>query len=230
MLQAKRIVWRRPRTPARYLLDEAGVDDHLEESMRGICIDFNPPNVGTIWPEPADPTPSVQSIPPDDTVFCFFFRPVFPYMRDLYWFAANFYSTPFGGVTYEDGGEARFDAARMDIGLDDGNYALFRPGTLPELASQIGNDWLDLIGLRCSEEEAISTARQLSAEQGDFDRYVVRNTELAFHCMDGFWWEFYPRDPALLEVVTRPLQGVPGVGIRSCDSNNQNALFDPNAI
>jgi hypothetical protein len=48
--------------------------------------------------------------------------------------------------------------------------------------------------------------------------------------MDGFWWEFYPRDPALLEVVTRPLQGVPGVSIRSCDSNNQNALFDPNAI
>ena len=147
--------------------------------MRGICIDFEPSNVGTIWPAPVDSTPPVHAVPPDDSAFCFFFRPVFPHMRELYWFAAHFYSTPFSGIIYEEGGESRFFALRMDIGLDDGNYALFRPGTLPELASYVHNDWIDLIGLRCSEEEAISTARQLSIEEGDFDRYVGRHAELA---------------------------------------------------
>jgi hypothetical protein len=198
--------------------------------VRGICIDFTPRNVGTIWPEQADSTEPVYAVPPDDTAFCYFFRPVFPHMRDLYWFAANFYSTPFSGIMYENGGDDRLSAARMDIGLDDGNYALHRPGTLPELAPYIHNDWINLIGLRCSEDDAIATARQLSGEQGEFDRYVDRNTELAFHCMDGFWWEFYPRDSALLELVTRPLQNVSGVDIRSCDLHNRKALFDPSAI
>ena len=198
--------------------------------MRGICIDFNPPNVGTIWPEPVDPTPPVHAVPPDENPFCYFFRPVFPHMRELYWFASNFYSTPFSGIIYQEGGESRYDAVRIDIGLDDGNYALYRPGTLPELASYIHNDWIDLVGLRCSEEEAIATARQLSCEDAEFERYVVRNTELAFHCMDGFRWEFYPRDASLLDLVTRPLQETPGVDIRSCDLYNRKALFDPNAI
>jgi hypothetical protein len=165
----------------------------------------------------------VYAIPPDDTAFCYFFRPVFPHMRELYWFASNFYSSPFSGVMYEEGGERRYDALRMDIALDDGNYALYRPGTLPELAPYVHNDWINLIGLRCSEEDAISTARQLSCEQGDFDRYVVRNTELAFHCMDGFSWEFYPRDSALLDLVTGPLLETPGVDIRSCNLHNRQA-------
>jgi hypothetical protein len=47
--------------------------------------------------------------------------------------------------------------------------------------------------------------------------------------MDGFWWEFYPRDSALLELVTRPLQNVPGVDVRSCDLHQRKALFDPSA-
>lgn len=198
--------------------------------MRGICIDFNPPNVGTIWPEPVDSTPPVYAVPPDDTAFSYFFRPVFPHMRELYWFASNFYSSPFSGLTYEEGGESRYFALRMDIGLNDGNYALFRPGTLPGLASHMHNDWINLIGLRCSEEEAIATARQLSCEEGDFERFVVGSTELSFHCMDGFWWEFYPRDAALLDLVTRPLQETPGVDIRSCDLHHRKALFDPSAI
>ena len=198
--------------------------------MRGICIDFNPDNVGTIWPEPADPTPLVHAVPPSETAFSYFFRPVHLQMRELYWFAANFYSTPFSGIMYEEGGESRYDALRVDIGRDDGNYALYRPGTLPALARHVHNDWIDLIGLRCSEEEAIATARQWSSEQGEFDRYVDRHTEMAFHCMDGFWWEFYPRDPALLDLVTRPLQDVPGVGIRSCDLHNRKALFDSTTI
>ena len=194
--------------------------------MRGICIDFDPSNVGTIWPEPADATPPVHAVPPDDSAFCYFFRPVFPHMRELYWFASGYYSSPFSGIIYEEGGESRYDALRMDIGLDDGNYSLHRPGTLPELASYVHNDWIDLIGLRCSEEEAIATARQLCTAQGEFERYADRHMEMAFHCMDGFWWEFYPRDPALLDLVTRPLQGVPGVDIRSCDLHNRKALYD----
>ena len=199
--------------------------------MRGICIDFEPGNVGTIWPEPVEPTQPVHAIPPDDSAFSYFFRPVFSQMHELYWFASGFYSSPFSGIIYEEGGEARYDALHMDIGLDEGNYVLFRPGTLPELGPYVHNDWINLIGLRCTEEEeAISIARQLSCEQGDFDRLVVRQAELAFHCMDGFWWEFYPRDAALLDLVAGPLQGVPGVDIRSCDLHRRKALFDPNAI
>jgi hypothetical protein len=198
--------------------------------MRGICIDFTPPNVGTIWPEPVDATPRVHAVPPEDSAFSYFFRPIFPQMRDLYWFASNFSSTPFSGIMNEEGGESRYDALRIDTGMDDGNHALYRPGTLPELARYLHNDWINLIGLRCSEEEASSTARQLSCEEGEFDRYVGRHAKLAFHCMDGFWWEFYPRDEALLDLVTRPLRDVPGVSIRTCDLHHRKALFDPTAI
>lgn len=198
--------------------------------MRGICISFNPRNVGTIWPEPEDPTPPVHAVPPGDTAFCFFFRPIFPYLRELYWFASCFESTPFVRLIHEEGGEERLNAAQMDVGLDQLNSVLHRPGTLPELAPYLYTDWINLIGLRCSEADAVDTAQRLARERGEFDRYVDENTEIAFHCMDGFWWEFYPRDSALLELVTRPLEGVAGVGIRPCDLRHREALFrDPAA-
>lgn len=192
--------------------------------MRGICISFNPRNVGFIWPKPTDPTPPVYAVPPDDTAFCFFFRPVFPYLPDLYWFASGFESTPFVQLINEDGGEERLDAARVDIGLNQISAVLHRPGTLPELAPYVYNDWIDLIGLRSSEADAVAAARRLAGARKDFDRYVNEEAELAFYCVDGFSWEFYTRDPTLLALITHPLEGVAGIGIRPCDLRDRDAL------
>lgn len=196
--------------------------------MKGICISFNPSNVGSVWPVRSDTPPAVHAVPPDDTPFCFFFRPVFPYMRDLYWFASGFYSSPFVRRSRNEAGEEELEAVgRMEVGLDDDNEALHRPGTLPDLASSVHNDWINLIGLRLDEDEAVSVARRLSAaEEKEFDRYVGEEAELAFYCLDGFSWEMYPRDPALLELVARPLRGVDGISVSECDSSNRDALWD----
>jgi len=148
-------------------------------------------------------------------------------MRDLYWYASGFYSSPFFRSTRTEGGEELVEpVGRMDAGLDDNNAVLHRPGTLPELASSVHNDWINLIGLRAGEDEAASLARRLSiADVKDFDRYVSEEAELAFYCMDGFAWEMYPRDPALLALVTRPLTGIVGISVTQCDLSNRDALW-----
>jgi hypothetical protein len=168
-------------------------------------------------------------VPAGDTPFCFFFRPVFPYLRDLYWFATRFESSPFVRLIYEDGGEERLDAARLDAGLESTGDVLHRPGTLPDLAPYVDNDWLDLIGLRASEEQAIATSHLLATARDDYKNAVADKAEIAFLCMDGFWWEFYPRDPSLLDLVARPLEGISGVSLRTSDLRNRWALFGDSA-
>ena len=120
--------------------------------MKGICISFNPSTVGSIWPEASQATPPVYGVPSEDTPFCFFFRPVFPYMRDLHWLATDFYSAPFIRRTRTAGGEEELEAVgRIEAGLDHNNSVLHRPGTLPDLASSVYNDWINLVGLRLGD-------------------------------------------------------------------------------
>lgn len=197
--------------------------------MRGVCISFSPRNVGTIWPESADANPLDCGVPVDETPFCFFFRPVFPHMRDLYWFASGFQGTPFCRLIAEDDGIQRLEEAQVYTGLDSSNFVLHRPGTLPELAPYLTNDWIDLIGLRGTEPEAVATACELAKASDGFGRCVDEVAELAFFCAQGILWEFYSRDPSLLDLVVASLRPVAGLGIQSCELRRRDALFGGSA-
>ena len=198
--------------------------------MRGICISFNPRDVHTIRPEQTDAEAPRYAVPPGERPFAFFFRPLFPKLDQLYWFASGFQSTPFVDLIYEEGHEERLTAAQMDIGLEKVSCILHRPGTLPALASYLRNDWIDLIGIRSTEREAIDSARKLArsalSTRENFEQWVEDSAEMAFFCVDGFWWEFYAKDARLLEDVVAPLERIAGIQIRRCNLRHRAALFE----
>jgi hypothetical protein len=187
--------------------------------MDGLYIGFDNPNIKTIWPESEVGARAnrVCSIPAGRSRFAHFFEPIYPLMRDYFWLAHGWESSPFVDLIFESGGEELLDSYRLEHPrFDITNASLFRPGTLPTLANYLCDDWIDLLGFipgPADAGEGQIADELFDATCGD-DKYytaIERRVTLCFFCVDGFSWEVYCQDRAAVTQVFESIKLMEGV-------------------
>jgi hypothetical protein len=144
------------------------------------------------------------------STFGHFTAPLAARLRGLHWWTDRYESSPFGSFRFEtEDGEERLDALIIVLPSQANepyiNGLLFRPGTLPDLARYLHNDWIDLVGIDAAEHDPVDAAERLLPLGGDATRayfdQVARCAELFFRCVDGWYWEMFARDPEAVALV-----------------------------
>lgn len=139
------------------------------------------------------------------------FAPILPEFAPFYWFVDS-QVTPFDWE-WLDANESRFESIFVDVpALYNTSAALWKPGTLPDLAPQLRFDeWTYLTGfLAVDDEEAASQAAHLvRAGYGDPEYFdvVERHGAVFIVHVDG-WWEVYA-PPYWLERLKKERHGTP---------------------
>ncbi|MEN6497915.1 MAG: hypothetical protein ABFD16_26755 [Thermoguttaceae bacterium] len=200
--------------------------------MDGIYIAFDNRDVGIIWTPGGVPTESNRSfaIPPNKRGFEFFFEPILSRLEPLCWFAQGWQSSPFVAAIYEPGGEEKLNEFWIDHPrFYQVSASVFRAGVLPTLAPWLYDDWIDLIGFRCNEEDVCSVADGLyDADNRGRDAYyaaIDRKAELCFFCIDGFSWELYCHEPDVLEAVGDHVASIGHITVKRCRLNERDRVL-----
>ena len=202
--------------------------------MKGVYIGFPNRNRRSIWPEEAVRREATQyyPIPEGTNAFTYLFQPVFDKLGPLYWYAWGFESTPFVSLIYEEGGEERLDSLLVHQTPEGAatQSLLYAPGTLPDLAPFLYDDWVYLLGLGPSRCDPMAAARRLDglrdstrlywpehSELPAFYDAVEELAEMCFICVDGASWELYARQYDLVSWVVEHLRGRRGFDVRECE-------------
>jgi hypothetical protein len=190
--------------------------------MRGICVNFDNPNIRTIWPDRTAGATLEQNVVPfaGGSRFAHYFEPLDSIMGDLFWFAHCWQSSPFVDLIFEPGGEECLNRYQVDHPrFDDTSASLFCPGCLPRLAQWLRDDWIDLLGYTSGDANAGEIADELfDAHQRGEEAYygaIEKLVRLCFFCVDGMWWEFYSKDQTAVSRVFERVSGIEGVSVRS---------------
>jgi hypothetical protein len=194
------------------------------KDMKGICIEFKNANIKTIWPNEKEGIAS-NPIPKGKRAFEFLFNPILDRLETLSWLAHNFVSTPFVDLLYLEGGEEKLMAAEFDIFLADAK--LFRPYTLPLLASYLYDDWINLIGFHQRDYILESLSKDClerfnSRIRASYYDFIERQAQMCFFCVDGFSWEFYCRDYKPIELLFNRWASTDGLFIQHCTLGKQS--------
>jgi hypothetical protein len=186
--------------------------------MLGVRIGFDNPNIRTIWPscEVRNRTKRTVAFPLGQSRFEHYFAPVFPLMRNLFWFAHRSESSPFVDLIYEPGGEERLERYQIDHPrFDNTSATILQPGCLPELAGWIRDDSIDLLGFAPGGTGPGEIADELFQAAGlsvlAYFTAIEQRVSLRFFCADGFSWEFYsPDGHAVMQIFehAKSLEGV----------------------
>jgi hypothetical protein len=203
-----------------------------QSHMNGICIGFDNRNVGAIWSPAGVPDESERTfaIPQGKRGFEFFFQPVLPTMESLLWFAQGWQSSPFVAFIYEPGGEEKLSEFWIKHPRFHNVCAsVFRAGVLPALAHWLYDDWIDLIGLRCNEQDAPAIAERLydadNRSRDDYYEAIDQNADLCFFCVDGFSWEMYSHQLHLLEAVAKYVASIKHVVVKRCQLTERDRVL-----
>ena len=172
------------------------------------------------------PSSDEWPVPEKGRAFAPYFAPIADYLRPLYWYADCWESSPFVVVTYEPGGEERLARARIALPTDGQSAAsLFRPGTLPDLAPFLYDDWIDLIGFRGRGLDPLTVAAEfLQVKEMGRVKYdlIERYADICFFCVDGWSWEVYAKDPAVIDRTVEHVKGNGLVRIDHCELHDRD--------
>jgi hypothetical protein len=188
--------------------------------MYGVCIGFDNPYITPIWPcpEAADSTKRRGEFSLGRSRFAHYFEPIFPLMKDLFWFAHGWQASPFADLIFEPGGEERLARYQVDHPrFDNSNASILRPGCLPELANWLRDDWINLLGFIPGSADPAGIADELfEADECGEDVYytaVEKRVTLCFFCVDGLSWECYSNDRQAVTRVFEHVGRMDGVGL-----------------
>ena len=125
----------------------------------------------------------------------------------LFWLVWDFQSGPLDMRVYEDRSEEWVDQLWIDVpsstrGGAELSLALMRPQFLPGLSRYVFSDWVDILGLPCSEEEAFEFAEEFAqrrwrglgrtSEEGH-DHWeqdlITANGLMYLTCCDAAYWD-----------------------------------------
>jgi hypothetical protein len=172
------------------------------------------------------PSSDKWPVPEEGRAFAYYFAPIADELRPLYWYADCWESSPFGLVTYEPGGEERLAQVKIALPTDDLVAAsLYGPGSLPDLAPFLYDDWIDLIGFRGKGLNPLTVAAEFSQlKETGREKYdlIERYAEICFFCMDGWSWEVYAQD---LTLIGRTIEHVKQNGlirVDHCELHNRD--------
>jgi len=203
--------------------------------MKGVYVGFANRNRHSIWPEEAVRQEATQyyPIPEGTNAFTYLFQPVLDKLGPLYWYAWGFESTPFVSLIYEEeGGIDRLESLMVHQTPEGAatQSLLYAPGTLPDLAPYLYDDWVYLVGLDPSRCDPMAAARRLNGHRDNARSYRPGRSELpAFHdaveelaemcfiCVDGISWELYAHEYELVSRVVEHLRGRRGFDMRECE-------------
>ena len=185
--------------------------------MNGIYVSgFSNPSIDWINPDGGISPCLGTPLPDNTTAFALFFTPVLQLLGPHFWYAQDYYSTPFFDLIRDDNMEEQLDLARILFPVNQQsnsttvysrNCMLFRPSVLPAWSNFIIDDWCVLIGLEGPESRAVSVSKKLAAtlQHKDYTKRVrqcydliLQHATVAFFCIDGISWEFYSREEHLL--------------------------------